>query len=822
MNNQLIKLYRAGRLTMFLLLAMTLLQCSTPEKKEQKKIQDIISRMTLQQKAELVVGTGMDWYVPEGVPDSLLGNLLMMMRIPQGFDSSYIAAVNKLRTNCPGSSGNTMEFPELGITSMVLSDGPAGLRIAPERKGEEGTFYSTAFPIGTNLASTWDTQLVNEIGKAMGNEVLEYNSDIILGPGLNLQRDPLCGRNFEYYSEDPLVTGKMAAAIINGVQSNGVGNSAKHFAANNQETNRFTVNTIVSERALRELYLRGFEIAVKEAQPLTVMSSYNLINGTYASESHDLLTKVLRDDWGFKGYVVTDWGGGSDAAAQMKAGNDMIQPGPGQALEIIKAVENGDLDIAVLDKNIARILSVMFKLPKYRNYQASNRPDLQAHAGVTRRAAAEGMVLLKNDGMALPLGSDISKVALFGITSYELISGGTGSGDVNEAYTISLPEALKANSLNPDETLAKTYSDYAAAERAKNPVNSNRLAAAMGVRSQVKEMNVTASLANKAAADADAAIITIGRNSGEGADRTATAGDFYLTDLEKSMIKTVSSAFREVGKKAVVVLNIGGVIATNEWRDYPDAILCAWQGGQEAGNSIVDVLKGTVNPSGKLAITFPIKYEDAPSASTFPGHLDETVTNADPEAEAAFMGSRLPWEVMYTEDIFVGYRYYNTFNIPVAYEFGFGLSYTKFEYSNALISSSEFTDHVTVTIDVTNIGDVAGKEVVQVYLKAPAEKMEKPSMALVSFGKTKLLAPGETQTLSFDLMPRDLCSFDAATSSWVAEAGSYEVMIGSSSRNIQAVVSFKLIDETVVETVSRALVPQVEIKKQYSTANIQR
>ena len=413
------------------------IRTSNPGESE-KTVQKIISSMTLKEKAELVIGTGMFFEIP----DSIKAKMPPMFN--QGnSDPKYTAMVDSIRKYVPGAAGNTAEFKEKRITSQVLADGPAGLRISPKRKNSGQTFYCTAFPIATLLASTWDTELVNSVGKAMGNEVLEYGADVILGPALNLQRDPLCGRNFEYYSEDPLVTGKMAAAMVNGIQSNGVGTSIKHFAVNNQETNRMSVDAIVSERALRELYLKGFEIAVKEGKPWTVMSSYNKINGTYASESYDLLTKILREDWNFKGYVMTDWGGGSDVAAQMTAGNDLIMPGsPKQIEQLIEAVESGKLDEKVLDKNIARILEIMFVSPKYKQYKNSNKPDLNAHAQVTRQAASDGMILLKNKENALPIPAAIKKVAAFGNSSYEFISGGTGSGDVNEAYTVSLIQGL--------------------------------------------------------------------------------------------------------------------------------------------------------------------------------------------------------------------------------------------------------------------------------------------------------------------------------------------------------------------------------------------
>ncbi|MBN1974983.1 MAG: glycoside hydrolase family 3 C-terminal domain-containing protein [Sedimentisphaerales bacterium] len=766
-------------------------------------VKEIVSKMTLEEKAALVVGA----------------------RTGGGFGGDGATAVATTERLVDGAAGTTAGISRLEIPPMVLADGPAGLRISPTRRIDpNNTFYCTAFPISTLLASTWDTELVNKVGQAMGNEILEYGVDILLAPALNIHRNPLCGRNFEYYSEDPLVTGKITAAMVKGIQSKGVGTSIKHYAANNQETNRMRIDTIVSERALREIYLEGFRIAVEEAQPWTVMSSYNKINGSFASESHDLLTKVLRDDWGFKGFVMTDWGGGSNPAAQMAAGNDLLMPGsPNQTQSIIAAVKDGTLKESVLDTNIERILNILNKTPRYKKYNFTNKPDLKTNAQTARQAGADGIVLLKNNNSALPFSGGVKNIAAFGNTSYSLIKGGTGSGNVNAAYTIALIEGLQNGGYSVNESVKKAYDDNRQTSAPAGGARGGRGGGMMGGGQSAPEMAVAADLIQKAADESDIAIVTIGRNSGEFSDRQKD-GDFYLTDIEKSLIKSVSGAFKAKGKKTVVILNIGGVVETISWRDDPDAILLAWQPGQEAGNAIADVISGKVNPSGKLADTFPVKYEDVPSAENFPGKTTET-PNIQPAANRGGRGGGMmggfgggggrggggPSEVIYEEDIYVGYRYYNTFKKDVAYEFGYGLSYTTFDYSNVKVSSNKFSDKVTVSVDVKNSGKAAGREVVQVYLSAPAVKLNKPGEELAAFGKTKLLQPGASETLNFDLNARDLASFDTASSSWIAENGNYVVKVGASSRNIKGTASFALDKELVVKKESKALSPQKQI-----------
>ena len=765
-------------------------------------VKKVIAAMTLEEKAALVVGTGMR--MPGGPPPSGT-NANPPADAPANAPSGPV--VGRTQSLVEGAAGTSFAIPRLDISAMVVTDGPAGVRINPTRDNDNNTYYCTAFPVGTLLASTWDVDLVNKVGMAMGNEVLEYGTDILLGPGMNIQRNPLCGRNFEYYSEDPYVTGKIAAAMVKGVESQGVGVSIKHFAANNAETNRNSLNTIVSERALREIYLEGFRIAVQESSPWTVMSSYNLINGTYASESPELLTSILRNDWGFKGFVMTDWFGGKDPVAQMKAGNDLLMPGtPDQIKKIVQAVKDGKLEVAVLDRNVEKILNIMLLSPRFKGYKYSNKPDLKAHAEVARAAAAEGMVLLKNEG-ALPFGNNVKNISAFGNTSYDIIPGGTGSGFVNVAYKVPLTEGLQNAGYKVNEDLAGLYNSYLNLTKSGRPPLKGFMAI-MGSR-PIEELSLNKDIITGMANVSDAAIITIGRNAGEGRDRTNSKGDFQLTDYEQQLIKNVSDAFKAKGKKVVVILNIGGVVEIASWRDMPDAILLAWQGGQETGNSVADVLSGKVNPSGKLAATFPVSYEDVPNSKTFPGK--ELVENKTPDQGAMSFGRSVPAVVTYDDGIYVGYRYYETFKVKPAYEFGYGKSYTNFTYNNIRLSSSKFSGSVTVTVEIKNTGTVAGKEVAELYISAPSVKLDKPAEELKGFAKTKLLQPGESQTLSFVIDSRRLSSFDTVTSSWIAEAGKYEVRIGASSKDIKQTASFDLAKNITVKKESVSLVPKEKI-----------
>jgi beta-glucosidase len=755
-------------LILFSILISYTAMAQQPPQLGKSSVDEVIKAMTLEEKASLVIGSVMPEF---------------------GSDSGVVGFTDKL---VPGAAGTTFPIERLGIPPIVLADGPAGLRISPTREGDKNTYYCTAFPVATLLASTWNTELVENVGKAIGNEVLEYGADVLLAPALNIHRNPLCGRNFEYYSEDPLISGKITAAIVRGVQSNGVGTSIKHFAANNQEINRFSNDALISQRALREIYLKGFEIAIKESNPWTLMTSYNLVNGVYTSEDRKLLTNVLRNEWGFKGVVMTDWFGGKTAPLQIYAGNDLLMPGRlDQKEAILNAVRDGSLHESYLDADVRRILHLVLASPRFKGYPFSNKPDLKAHAAVARQSAAEGMVLLKNDGNTLPLAKSVKKVAALGVTSYDFISGGKGSGDVYKAYNVSLTDGLKNNKYILNDDLKQTYETYIAGEKAKFKSDSDNpftVFLAQRIQEWIPDEALLSSLAQKT----DVAFITIGRSSGEFYDRKVE-DDFNLTDEEQALISQTCKAFHEKGKKVIVILNVCGVIETASWKSQPDAILLAWQAGQEGGNAVADILTGKANPSGRLATTFPVNYNDVPSAN-FP-------SDYSPEKSSMIGGRTKPvnpaeWipnvdYTVYAEGIFVGYRYYDTYNKAVSFPFGYGLSYTTFQYSDAQISHSNGT--ITVSVDIKNTGNKAGKEVVGLYVAAPQnQSLPKPAKELKAFAKTKELAPGEAQTIRLSVKTTDLASYDETAKQWLTDAGNYQFLLGASSVEIKEVLEVNI------------------------------
>ena len=746
-------------------------------------IEEVIKAMTLEEKAQLLVGGGNDGFVGSG---AMLGH-----------QKKFV----------PGAAGTTVAIPRLGIPATVQCDGPAGVHIDAHREGDSRNYYATGFPVGTCLASTWNTDLVRKVGEAIGNETLEYGCDVVLGPGMNLHRNPLCGRNFEYYSEDPVVTGLMGTAFVLGVQSQGVGVSAKHFAVNSQESDRTRVDERLSQRALRELYLKGFEMMVRKSNPWTIMSAYNKVNGVYAQGNKDLLTNILRNDWGYKGIVETDWIGKREdlpVEQEVAAGNDLMMPGyPAQVKDIVNAVKSGKLDVNDVDRNVRRMLEYIVKTPRFKGYKYSGEPDLKAHAAITRQSSTEGMVLLKNNA-ALPIRG-LKTVALFGVNSYDFMSGGLGSGAVNVGYSVDMVTGLKNIGVATTPQLTEIYQNYVKYAKAKLKADKNPMMWFLNQgQPKLDEIDITERCVANEEPKADAAIITIGRQAGEGMDRQIN-GEFNLSKTEQDMIFRVSDAFHAKGKKVIVIINSGSVMETASWRDRVDAILVAWQPGIEGGNSVADILTGKVNPSGKLTMTWPIAATDHPSSANFAKEYDMyTYKNMEGWGKGNIPGVDFS---NHEEDIYVGYRYFDTFKKNVAYPFGFGLSYTTFEMGKPSVKANG--KNIEVSVTVKNTGKVAGKQVAQVYVTAPKGAYEKPAKELKAFGKTRELKPGESQTLKMTLEKRDLASFDEANSQWKVDAGNYLFQVGTDVESIKGTATLKVAEYT--EKTSSACAPNVQL-----------
>ncbi|MCA9902066.1 MAG: glycoside hydrolase family 3 C-terminal domain-containing protein [Anaerolineales bacterium] len=643
---------------------------------------------------------------------------------------------------CTGASAwSTTPIERLDVPEMIVSDGPHGVRRVPNVHEMASTSLpATCFPTASCLASTWDVDLIRHMGEALGEECIALNVDVLLGPGANMKRSPLGGRNFEYFSEDPYLAGEMAATIINGVQSKGVGTSLKHYAANNQEFQRFSISVEVDERTLREIYLPAFEKAVKQAQPWTVMCAYNKVNGTFASEHDYLLNKILKDEWGFKGLVVSDWGAVRDRVAALKGGLDWEMPGPQdrRVKEVVAAVESGNLDEAVLNESVRRILRIVFmaaKTPKEGEF------DVEAHHALAQKVASEGMILLKNNGL-LPL-KDQQQIAVIGRSAENAHFQGGGSSHINPTKVTVPFNALKAQSEATEFTYAEGYPT-------DDSFRQDMIDKAVGL-----------------AQTADVAILYIALptfKESEGYDRK----DLDLTNQQIALIKAVSA----VQPHTVVVLNNGAPVVMGDWIDGVAAVLEGWMMGQAGGGAIADVLYGKVNPSGKLAETFPARLTDTPPHLNWPGDAGH---------------------VRYGEGLFIGYRYYDAKEVPVQFPFGYGLSYTTFAYSNAQVSASSFkdTDGVTVSVDVTNTGKMAGKEIVQVYVHDKEAGLVRPFKELKGFAKV-VLEPGETKTVSVDLDFRAFAYYHPEYSQWITEDGAFDLLIGASSADIRQTVTVNL------------------------------
>lgn len=636
---------------------------------------------------------------------------------------------------CTGAGPwTTTPVERLDIPKMTVADGPHGVRRLEDLEDfVADSLPATCFPTAASMASTWNLDLIQELGEAIAEECIALEVDVVLGPGVNMKRTPLCGRNFEYYSEDPYLAGEMGISFINGVQSKGVGTSLKHFAANNQEYQRSTISSEFDERTFREIYLPAFEMAVKKAQPWTVMCSYNKLNGTYAAENRKLLTEILKDEWGYEGFVVSDWGAVHDRVEALEAGLDLEMPGPRdrRVKAVIDAVRSGKLEESLLDEAVRRILEIVFRAAETKK---GGSFDNAGHHALARRVAGEGMVLLKNDGI-LPL-KGYKHIAVIGRSAKEAYFQGGGSSHIN-------PTRLD----NPYEELQKLVGD-------------TELSFAEGYPDNESFDQVLIDEASRIAQSAEAALLYLSlpaTKESEGYDRD----DLDLTSHQVAMIEAVTA----VQPKTIVILNNGAPVVMGEWIDDTAAVLEAWMMGQAGGGAIADVLVGRVNPSGKLAETFPRRLEDTPAFINYPGENGA---------------------VRYGEGIFIGYRYYDAKQVPTLFAFGHGMSYTTFDYQNPKVSSPSFqdVDGVTVSVEVTNTGQVAGKEVVQVYVQDHESMLVRPPKELKGFAKIEL-QPGETQTVSVDLDFRAFAYYHPAYKQWITEDGDFDILVGASSDDIR-------------------------------------
>jgi len=633
---------------------------------------------------------------------------------------------------------HTKGIERLGIPSIMMTDGPHGLRkqsAEADHLGINNSVPATCFPSAVGLASTWNKELINKVGVALGEECQAENVSVLLGPGANIKRSPLCGRNFEYFSEDPYLSSQMATHHIKGIQSQGVGTSLKHFAVNNQEHRRMSVDAIVDERTLREIYLASFEGAVKQGKPWTVMCSYNKVNGEYASENNYLLNEILKDEWGFEGFVVSDWGAVNERAYGLENGLDLEMPssfGVGEK-KIIDAIKSGQLSEEKLDRAVERILNIIFKAVDNKKENAVY--DKDAHHQLAREVASESMVLLKNEDSILPLKKSGTVAVIGGFAQSPRYQGG-GSSHINPTKLDNILEEIDA--VSGEETTVM----YAQGYDLKNDAVDENL------------INEAKAVAQKA----DTAILFVGlpdRYESEGYDRT----HLRIPENHRQLIEAVA----EVNSNVIVVLSNGAPIEM-PWLDKVKAVLEAYLGGQALGGAIADILFGIVNPSGKLAETFPVKLSDNPSYLNFPGEKDK---------------------VEYKEGIFVGYRYYDKKEVEPLFPFGYGLSYTSFEYSNLSVDKKEMKDTDTVSVHVTvkNTGDRAGKEIVQLYIQDVESRVIRPEKELKGFEKVAL-QPGEEKTVTFTLDKRSFAYYNVELKDWHIETGDFRILVGKSSRDI--------------------------------------
>ncbi|KPA86149.1 putative glycoside hydrolase family 3 [Leptomonas pyrrhocoris] len=636
----------------------------------------------------------------------------------------------------------TRDIPRLGVPSAMMCDGPTGLRKSVDSaSGNVTSVPATCFPTAVVLASTWNRAMVEKVGKAIGKECRAENVSLLLAPGNNIKRSPLCGRNFEYYSEDPYAAGQLAGAYVKGVQSEGVGATLKHYCANNQEAFRFSINELIDERTLREIYLAAFESIVKEAQPWSIMACYNRVNNEYVVSSRHMLTDVLRGEFGFKGFVVSDWGAVSDRGASVNAGMDLEMPGTGGATSkrLLDLAKEGKLNMKELDVCARRILEFVNRAAETLS-RGAPKWDVDAHHGLAREAAAEGIVLLKNEHAVLPLHAS-KKIAVIGEFAEKPRYQGGGSSFVNATKASGALEELKK--LVPTLQYAAGYATGA-----------------------TKHDEALRAKAVEVAAGCDAAVVFIGlsdADESEGFDRA----HMRLPEHHNALVEAVAAA----NKHTVVVLTNASAVEM-PWASKVQAIVEAYLPGQAGGLAVADVLMGKVNPSGKLSESFPKRLEDTSAYLSFPGTVTTTT---------------------YSDGVYVGYRCYDKRRMDVLFPFGHGLSYTTFEYSAPRVAKAAYVDNEAVhaEVTVTNTGKMAGSEVVQLYVRDVLSSIDRPAKELKGFEKVHL-APGESKTVKFTLDRRAFAYYDVARKDWVVEEGDFELLFGSSSRDVRGAVHVKV------------------------------
>lgn len=631
----------------------------------------------------------------------------------------------------------TREMPEKGVPVMMMADGPHGLRkqeAEVDMLGINESVPATCFPSAACICNSWDEMLIQKIGEAIGEECQAEQIGLLLGPGNNIKRSPLCGRNFEYFSEDPYLSGKMAAGHIKGVQNKGVGTSLKHFAANSQETYRMSVDSVVDERTLREIYLTGFEIAVKEGKPWTIMGAYNRINGNFCCENYHLLQEILRDEWGFDGVVISDWGGVNDQAAATGRGFDLRMPylNEEESEKIVKAVKKGQLEESSVNTALGRILKMI--LTAEDNKRTDVTVDKEKHHLLAETAAADSMVLLKNDNQVLPLKKE-DKVAFIGPFAEHMRYQGGGSSHINATFLHTVPQVLKIRNVINEWSYAEGF-----------PLNREENDDAMEEE------------ALKMAERSDKIVLFLGLPDGwesEGFDRKQMS----LPDNQNKLFEKLA----ETGKPVTVIIFSGAPVEL-PWIEKAAGLIAAYTAGQAVSEALVDILTGTVNPSGKLAETWPVKQMDVPCALNYP------------QKKTA----------VYEEGIYVGYRYYEKKQMPVCFPFGCGISYTEFVYSNLQVEKDDFvdTEKVIVSVDVENIGKRSGKEIVQLYVSEKRPEVSRPVMELKGFSKVPLAA-GEKKTVTFVMDKRSFAYYQIELGDWYVKSGEFDLLIGASSKDIR-------------------------------------